>query len=90
MTLRHFVATTSGRVRASVIDAFGHNDRAAPVEDGCFDRSQAGHAIDLRDMHAQYADVVDGGEALSFMNALPDGLFDLPPGTESDSVAAVS
>ncbi len=82
--------TTSGCVRASVIDAFSHNYRVQVVEDGCFDRSQASHAINLCDMHAKYADVIDSTEALEFIDSLPDGLFDLPPGTEPDSVAAVS
>jgi nicotinamidase-related amidase len=70
--------TTSGCVRASVLDAFSTNLRVAVVEEGCFDRSQASHAINLCDMHAKYADVVKLEEALAFVNALPAGMFDLP------------
>ena len=33
--------TTSGCVRATVVDAFSYNFRVAMVEEGCFDRSQA-------------------------------------------------
>ena len=70
--------TTSGCVRASVIDAFSNNYRVAIVEEGCFDRSQASHAISLCDMHAKYADVVKLDETLAFVESLPKGLFTLP------------
>lgn len=72
--------TTSGCVRASVIDAFSENYRVALVEEGCFDRSQASHAINLCDMNAKYADVVSTDETIEYIEALPDGLFDLPSG----------
>lgn len=48
------------------------------VEEGCFDRSQASHAISLCDMHAKYADVVKLDETLAFIESLPKGLFTLP------------
>jgi maleamate amidohydrolase len=70
--------TTSGCVRASVLDAFNLNYRVAVVEETCFDRSQASHAINLADMHAKYADVVPLAHALDFLKSLPDGLFRLP------------
>ncbi len=50
------------------------------VEDGCFDRSQASHAINLCDMHAKYADVVKADEVVAFIEGLPKGLFELPSG----------
>lgn len=70
--------TTSGCVRASVVDAFSTNLRVTIVEEGCFDRSQASHAINLFDMHAKYADVVKLDEVLAFIDGLPAGLFRLP------------
>jgi nicotinamidase-related amidase len=70
--------TTSGCVRASVVDAFSHNYRVAVVEDGCFDRSQASHALSLCDMDAKYADVVKSDEVLAHLATLPQGLFALP------------
>jgi maleamate amidohydrolase len=70
--------TTSGCVRATVLDAFNLNYRVAVVEEACFDRSQASHAINLADMHAKYADVVPLAHAQDFMKGLPDGLFRLP------------
>jgi nicotinamidase-related amidase len=72
--------TTSGCVRATVLDAFSLNYRVALAEEGCFDRSQASHAINLCDMHAKYADVVKTAEALVFLDGLAPGLFDLPKG----------
>jgi maleamate amidohydrolase len=73
--------TTSGCVRATVIDGFSHNFRCTVVEEGCFDRSQASHAINLCDMHAKYADVVKLDEVLAHLAGLPDGLFpNLPTG----------
>jgi nicotinamidase-related amidase len=73
--------TTSGCVRGSVIDAFSYNYRLQVVEEGCFDRSQASHAINLADMNAKYADVVNIDKALAYIESLPDGIFeDLPPG----------
>ena len=62
--------TTSGCVRASVIDAFSSNYRVAVVEEGCFDRSQASHAINLCDMHAKYADVVTTDQAINYLDSL--------------------
>ena len=72
--------TTSGCVRASVVDAFSYNFRVSVVHDGCADRSQASHAVNLCDMNAKYADVVDSVETIAYINALPDGLFNLPKG----------
>src|SRR5215207_8870140 len=73
--------TTSGCVRATVLDAFSLNYRVAIAEEGCFDRSQASHAINLCDMNAKYADVVKTSEALTFLDTLKRGMFDLPKGT---------
>jgi maleamate amidohydrolase len=70
--------STSGCVRATVVDAHSHNLRCAVVEEGCFDRLQASHALSLCDMHAKYADVIQLDEALAFMAKLPKGMFELP------------
>ena len=74
--------TTSGCVRATVLDAFSLNYRVAVAEDGCFDRSQASHAINLCDMHAKYADVMPGAEIIEWVKTLPYDLFpNLPKGS---------
>jgi maleamate amidohydrolase len=79
--------TTSGCVRATVVDAFSLNYRVALAEEGCFDRSEASHAVSLCDMHAKYADVVPTAEVLSYFDRLPAGLFDLPAGGRSPESA---
>jgi hypothetical protein len=53
------------------------------VEEGCFDRSQASHAINLCDMHAKYADVVKLDETITFIDTLPQGMFNLPQPQQS-------
>ena len=75
--------TTSGCVRATVLDAFSLNYRIALAEEGCFDRSQASHAINLCDMNAKYADVVKTDEVLAFFDTLPSGMYELPSGNNS-------
>ena len=75
--------TTSGCVRATVVDAFSLNYRVILAEEGCFDRSEASHAVSLCDMHAKYADVVPTAEVLSYFNRLATGLFDLPAGGDN-------
>ncbi len=71
--------TTSGCVRASVLDAFSNNLRVVIAEEACFDRSQASHAINLCDMHAKYADVVPVEEALDYIDNV-DAEYNLPSG----------
>jgi maleamate amidohydrolase len=56
------------------------NYRIALAEEGCFDRSQASHAINLCDMNAKYADVVKTDEVLAFFDTLPSGMYELPAG----------
>ena len=71
--------TTSGCVRASVLDAFSQNLRCTLVEEGCFDRSEASHAINLCDMQAKYADVVPAEDALAFIETI-DVDYNIPSG----------
>lgn len=82
--------TTSGCVRATVLDAFSLNYRITLAEEGCFDRSQASHAINLCDMHAKYADVVKTAEVLAFFDALASDMFDLPRGSAPSRAPALS
>ena len=64
-----------------MLDAFSLNYHIALAEEGCFDRSQASHAINLRDMNAKYSDVVKTSEVLAFFDSLPSGMFELPKGS---------
>jgi len=76
--------TTSGCVRATVLDAFSLNYRISLAEEGCFDRSQASHAINLCDMNAKYADVVKTSEVIEFFDSLAPNMFDLPAGAPAE------
>jgi maleamate amidohydrolase len=50
--------TTSGCVRASVVDGATYRFRMGVVEECTFDRTEASHYINLFDMNQKYADVV--------------------------------
>lgn len=50
--------TTSGCVRATVIDAFSHNFRVIVPHECVADRAQISHAVTLFDIHARYGDVM--------------------------------
>ncbi|MFC4055456.1 isochorismatase family protein [Actinomadura syzygii] len=56
--------TTSGCVRASVVDAFSHGFRPFVVEQAVFDRSRLSAAVSLYEMDAKYADVVQLDDVL--------------------------
>jgi maleamate amidohydrolase len=71
---------TSGCVRATVTDAYMNNFRVTLVEDGCFERCQASHAVSLFDMDSKYADVLTADEVLAFLEDYPSGQFELPSG----------
>jgi maleamate amidohydrolase len=62
--------TTSGCVRASVIDAFSYNFKALVVEECTFDRSETPHLINLFDMNQKYADVITLTDALEYLQTL--------------------
>jgi nicotinamidase-related amidase len=62
--------TTSGCVRATVVEAFLYNFKVVVVEECVFDRGQTSHKVNLFDMQAKYADVVPLEDALSYLNEL--------------------
>ncbi|WP_395109702.1 cysteine hydrolase family protein [Actinomadura sp. SCN-SB] len=57
-------ATTSGCVRATVVDGHSHGYPTFVVEDACFDRSRLSHGVNLFEMNAKYADVVTASELI--------------------------
>ncbi|MPZ72567.1 MAG: isochorismatase family protein [Nitriliruptorales bacterium] len=59
--------TTSGCVRASVVDAFSHGYDVAVVEEAVFDRSPLSHKVNLYDMHSKYATVVHTVDAVRYL-----------------------
>ena len=50
--------TTSGCVRATVVDAFSHGFATVVIEDAVFDRSPLSHAVNLFEMGQKYADLL--------------------------------
>ena len=59
--------STSGCVRASVVEGCTHRFRMQVVEECVFDRHEACHAINLFDMHQKYADVIPLATALEYL-----------------------
>jgi nicotinamidase-related amidase len=59
--------TTSGCVRATVLDAFQHNFNVIVPQECCADRSQVSHAVSLFDLHMKYADVVSTDKAIDYV-----------------------
>lgn len=59
--------TTSGCVRASVVDAATARFKVGVVADCVFDRTEASHFMNLYDMHQKYADVVDVEMAKAYL-----------------------
>ncbi|MBT3791575.1 MAG: isochorismatase family protein [Rhodospirillales bacterium] len=62
--------STSGCLRASVIDAFSYGFPVAVAEECCFDRSVLSHKVALFDLHHKYADVVHVEEITSALDGL--------------------
>jgi maleamate amidohydrolase len=55
-------ATTSGCVRATVIDGHSNGYPTFVIEDAVFDRSRLSHGVNLFEMNAKYADVLTAGQ----------------------------
>jgi maleamate amidohydrolase len=60
--------STSGCVRASVVDGSAYRFRMIVVEECVFDRHQATHAMNLFDMNQKYADVLALQEVLEYLD----------------------
>jgi maleamate amidohydrolase len=61
--------TTSGCVRATVVDAFSHDLRVTVAEDAVFDRIELSHAAALLDMEHKYADVRPAAAVIAELQA---------------------
>ena len=59
--------STSGCVRATVVDAHSLGYYVGVVHDCCFDRFQSSHWVSLFDMHQKYADVISRSTALEYL-----------------------
>lgn len=65
--------STSGCVRASVVDAYSRGFHTTVVEECVFDRSRISHAVSLFDLHHKYADVMPAAEVIAHLEALARG-----------------
>lgn len=62
--------TTSGCVRASVVDACSYGFGCFVVEECTFDRFDLSHLVSLFDMNTKYANVISLAEAMHYINEL--------------------
>lgn len=62
---------TSGCVRATVVDAASAGFRVLVPEQSVFDRGRLPHLVNLFDMNAKYADVVNADEVVTYLSGLP-------------------
>ncbi|MCJ2544115.1 cysteine hydrolase family protein [Thermostichus vulcanus] len=62
--------TTSGCVRATVLDAFQNNYYVLIPHEACADRSQLSHKVNLFDMHMKYADVISVDTTVDYLQQL--------------------
>lgn len=62
--------TTSGCVRATVVDAFSHGFRTVVIEECTYDRSPTSHKVNLFDMDQKYADVRPLAEVLTYLDGV--------------------
>jgi nicotinamidase-related amidase len=65
--------TTSGCVRATVLDGHSYDFRVSIVEECVFDRWMISHKIALFDLHAKYADVVGLADTLHYLQRVSAG-----------------
>ncbi len=66
-TLLVMGGTTSGCVRATVVDAASYHFSVALVSDAVFDRIQISNLVNMFDIRMKYADLVTTEEALAYL-----------------------
>jgi len=62
--------STSGCVRASVVDAYSNGFHVAIVEECTYDRAELTHKVNLFDLHHKYADVMHLDEVIAHLDAM--------------------
>jgi len=62
--------TTSGCVRATVVDAITRNYNVAVIEDCVFDRIEISHKVSLFEMWMKYCDVISLKEGLDYLRKI--------------------
>ena len=64
-------ATTSGCIRATVVDALQHGFRPIVPEECVGDRSPEAHSANLLDIQGKYGDVIELDEVVAYIESLP-------------------
>jgi maleamate amidohydrolase len=64
--------STTGCVRASVVDGATYRFRMVVAEECVFDRVEAPHALELFTMNSKYADVVPVASALQYLSTIEE------------------
>ncbi len=62
--------TTSGCVRATIVDSFSNGFRTLVPEDCVGDQGRDAHVSNLRDVHRRYAEVTTAGEVVSYLERI--------------------
>jgi isochorismate hydrolase len=62
--------STCGCVRGTVLDGYSFGYPVFVVEECVFDRSRTSHLVNLFEMNAKYASVIQLAEALQYVNNL--------------------
>ena len=62
--------STSGCVRASVVDAYSNGFHVSLVEECTFDRAELTHKVNLFDLHHKYVDVMHLDEVVAHLDAM--------------------
>jgi nicotinamidase-related amidase len=65
--------STSGCVRASVVDAYSNGFHVSIVEECTYDRAELTHKVNLFDLHHKYADVMHIEEVLAHLEGMRMG-----------------
>jgi maleamate amidohydrolase len=65
--------TTSGCVRATVVDGFSHGFPVYLAEEATFDRSRLSHGVSLYELNTKYADVVSVDVSIQWLTACAEG-----------------
>ncbi len=65
--------STSGCVRASVLEGYMHGYNVALVEECVFDRNWLSHKVNLFDMHSKYGDALFLDEVLAYLERIGAG-----------------
>jgi nicotinamidase-related amidase len=62
--------STSGCLRATVVEGTAYRFRMIVAEECAFDRHETAHAMNLFDMHQKYADVLPLTEVVAYLRSL--------------------